>query len=45
MAKPTKTQYSFEFKLEVVRKVIDEGATAQQVAQEYGLSSASGYIQ
>ncbi len=41
VAKPTKTQYSFEFKLEVVRKVIDEGATAQQVAQEYGLSSAS----
>ncbi|WP_231396085.1 helix-turn-helix domain-containing protein [Mycobacterium sp. URHD0025] len=41
MAKPTKTQYSFEFKLEVVGKVIDEGACAQQVAQEYRLSSAT----
>lgn len=41
VAKPTKTQYSFEFKLDVVRKVIDEGAPAQQVAQEYRLSSAT----
>lgn len=41
VAKPTKTQYSFEFKLDVVRKVIDEGATAQQVAQQYRLSSAT----
>ncbi|KWX19419.1 transposase [Mycolicibacterium wolinskyi] len=41
VAKPTRTAYSFEFKLDVVCKVIDEGAAAQQVAQEYGLSSAT----
>lgn len=41
VAKSTKTQYSFEFKLDVVGKVIDEGAAAQQVAQEYGVSSAT----
>ena len=41
VAKPTKTQYSFEFKLEVVGKVIDEGAAAQHVAQHYRLSSAT----
>jgi len=39
VAKPTKTSYSFEFKLGVVRKVVDEGATAEQVAGEHGLSS------
>jgi transposase len=39
VAKPTKTSYSFEVKLEVVRKVVDDGATVQQVAKEYGLSS------
>jgi transposase-like protein len=39
VAKPTKTSYSFEFKLGVVRKVVDEGATAEQVADEHGLSS------
>jgi transposase-like protein len=39
VAKPTKTSYSFEFKLEVVRKVVDDGVTAEQVAGEHGLSS------
>jgi transposase len=39
VAKSTRSSYSFEFKLSVVRKVLDEGATAQQVAGEYGLSS------
>ncbi|WP_418002669.1 helix-turn-helix domain-containing protein [Mycobacterium sp. PDNC021] len=39
MAKPTNTQYRFEFKLEVVGKVVNDGATAAEVAMEYGLSS------
>ena len=39
MAKPTKTSYTFEFKLDVVRKIIDGGATAEQLAREHGLSS------
>jgi len=39
VAKPTKSRYSFEFKLDVVRKVLDEGATAEQLAHEYQLSS------
>jgi transposase len=39
VAKSTRSSYSLEFKLSVVRKVLDEGATAQQVAGEYGLSS------
>ena len=39
VAKPTKSRYPFEFKLDAVRRVIDQGATAQQVAHEYGLSS------
>lgn len=39
VAKPTRTQYSFEFKLEVVGKVVDEGTTVPHVAKEYGLSS------
>ncbi|GCB01318.1 hypothetical protein NCCNTM_49520 [Mycolicibacterium sp. NCC-Tsukiji] len=39
MVKPTKSRYSFEFKRDAVRRVIDQGATAQQVAHEYGLSS------
>ena len=32
VGKPTKSRYSFEFKLDVVRKVVDEGATAEQLA-------------
>ena len=39
VGKPTKSRYSFEFKLEVVRKVIDGGVTAEQLAHEYKLSS------
>jgi transposase len=39
VAKPTKSRYSFEFKLDIVRKVLDEGATAEQLAHEYELSS------
>lgn len=39
VAKPTKSKYSFDFKLEVVRRILDEGATAQQLAREHGLSS------
>ena len=41
MAKPTKTPYSFEFKLAVVRRVVDDGATSEDLAREYGLSSAN----
>ncbi len=41
VAKPTKTTYSFEFKLGVVRKVLDDGATAEALAREYGLSSGT----
>ncbi|OBF30434.1 transposase [Mycobacterium sp. ACS1612] len=39
VGKPTKSTYSFEFKLDVVRRVLDEGATADQLADEYTLSS------
>lgn len=39
VAKPTKTSYTFEFKLGVVRRVLDEGATYEALAGEYGLSS------
>jgi transposase len=39
VSKPTKSTYSFEFKLDVVRKVLDEGARADQLADEYKLSS------
>lgn len=39
VGKPTKSQYSFEFKLEVVRRVVDDGASAEQLAREYALSS------
>lgn len=39
VGKPTKSRYSFEFKLGVVRKVLDDGATAEQLAHEYELSS------
>jgi transposase len=41
VAKPTKTQYSFEFKLAVVRRVLDDGATAEALAREHGLSSGN----
>jgi transposase len=40
VGKPTKSRYSFEFKLDVVRKVVDEVASAQQLADEFELSSA-----
>jgi transposase-like protein len=40
VGKPTKSRYSFEFKLDVVRKVVDEKASAQQLADELELSSA-----
>jgi transposase len=39
VGKPTKSSYSFEFKLDVVRRVLDEGATGEQLAHEYQLSS------
>jgi transposase len=39
VAKPTKSTYSPEFKLDLVRKVLDEGATPEQLAHEYKLSS------
>jgi transposase len=39
VGKPTKSRYPFEVKLEVVRKVLDDGATADQLAHEYKLSS------
>ena len=39
VGKPTKSSYSFEFKLGVVRRVVEDGETAQQVAQDQGLSS------
>jgi transposase len=39
VGKPTKSRYSFEFKLDVVRKVLDEGVTVEQLAHEYELSS------
>lgn len=39
VAKPTKTSYSFEFKLGVVRRVLEDGITVDQLAGEHGLSS------
>jgi transposase-like protein len=39
VGKPTKSSYSLEFKLEVVGRVVDDGATAEELAGEYGLSS------
>jgi transposase len=39
VGKPTKSRYSFEFKLDVVRRVLDDGATVDQLAHEYELSS------
>jgi transposase-like protein len=39
VGKPTKSTYSFEFKLDAVRKVLDGEATADQLAHEYELSS------
>ena len=39
VAKPSKSTYSFEFKLDIVRKVVDEGVTAEHLAHEYELSS------
>ncbi len=39
MAKPTKSSYSFEFKLDVVRKVVDDGGVPEQLAREHDLSS------
>jgi transposase len=39
VGKPTKSRYSFEFKLDVVRQVLDDGATAGQLARELDLSS------
>jgi transposase-like protein len=40
VGKPTKSTYSFEFKLDLVRKVVDDGANADQLAHEYELSSS-----
>jgi len=39
VAKPTKPRYPFEFKLDVVRRVLEEGAPAEALALEYKLSS------
>jgi transposase-like protein len=39
VVKPTKSTYSFEFKLDLVRQVIDDGANADQLAREHKLSS------
>ena len=39
VGKPTKSRYSFELKLDVVRKFLDEGATADELARVYELSS------
>jgi transposase len=39
VGKPTKSTYPFEFKVDVVRRVLDQGATAEQLAQELELSS------
>jgi len=41
VAKPTKTTYSFEFKLGVVHRVLKDGATADAAAREYGVSSGN----
>jgi transposase-like protein len=41
VAKPTKTSYSFEFKLDVVGRVVNDGATPEQLAGEHGLSSGN----
>jgi transposase len=39
VGKPTKSSYSFEFKREVVRRAVDDGDTAEQLAREFELSS------
>jgi transposase len=39
VGKPTKSTYSFEFKLDLVRKVVDDGANADQLARKHELSS------
>jgi len=39
VVKPTKSSYSFEFKLAVVQRFLDDGATAEQLAVEHELSS------
>jgi transposase len=39
MMKPGKRSFTFEFKLEVVRRFVDGEATALELAREYDLSS------
>ncbi|MCE5290871.1 MAG: helix-turn-helix domain-containing protein [Nocardiaceae bacterium] len=39
MAKPTKTSYSFEFKLAVVREFLAGESSAVEIARVHGLSS------
>lgn len=39
VGKPTKSRYSFEFKLDVVRQALEEGVPAGQLARELDLSS------
>ena len=39
MAKPTKSSYSFEFKLDVVRRALEEGVSYAQLAKDHELSS------
>lgn len=39
MAKPGKRSFTFEFKLEVVRRFIDDEATALELAREHDLAS------
>ncbi|RAS61310.1 helix-turn-helix protein [Lentzea atacamensis] len=39
MMKPGKRSFTFEFKLEVVRRFVDGGVSALELAREYDLSS------
>lgn len=39
VARTGRTRYSFEFKLSVVRRALDDGMTSEQLAREYELSS------
>ncbi|MCP2250964.1 Transposase, partial [Lentzea aerocolonigenes] len=39
MRKPGKPSFTFEFKLEVVRRYVSGEATALELAREHGLSS------
>lgn len=39
MMKPGKRSFTFEFKLEVVRRFLDGGVSALELAREYDLSS------